>query len=70
MAGNGMGESIDGLVQCRGKRFDCQALEGLDQRMRETVQPVAVADDGLALHLVQHFTHLLGACTRGDSETR
>jgi hypothetical protein len=43
----------------RIKRFDRQALEGLDQRMSETVQPVAVAHDGLALHLVQHFTHLL-----------
>ena len=59
MPGNGMRESIDGFVQRRGERFDRQALEGLDQRMRETVQPVAMADDGLALHLVQHFTHLL-----------
>ena len=60
MAGDGVGESVDGFVQSGGERLDRQALEGLDQRMRETVQPVAMADDGLALHLVQHFAHLLG----------
>ena len=61
MAGDGMGESVDGFVQGRGKRLDRQALEGLDQGMREAVQPVAVGDDGFAFHLVQHFAHLLGA---------
>ena len=59
MAGNGMGESIDGFVQRRGEGFDRQAFEGLDQRMRETVQSVTMADDGLSLHLVEYFTHLL-----------
>ena len=61
MAGNGMRESVDGLVQGRGERFDCQPLEGLDQRMCEAMQPVAVAHDGFAFHLIQHFPNLLGA---------
>ena len=61
MAGNGVGKSVDSLVQGRGQRFDGQALEGLDQRVRKTVQTIAMADDGLALHLVQHFAHLLGS---------
>ena len=56
-----MRESVDGLVQGRGERLDRQALEGLDQRMCEAVQPVAVADDGFAFHLIQHFPNLLGA---------
>ena len=59
MAGNGVGKSVDSFVQGRGQRFDGQAFEGRDQRVRKTMQAVAVADDGLALHLVQHLAHLL-----------
>ena len=52
VAGDGVGESVDGLMQRWGERFHREPLEGLDQRVRETVQPVAVADDGFTLYLV------------------
>src|SRR5271169_557626 len=36
-----------------------QPLERVDQGMRKAVQPVAMRDDALALHIVEHFAHLL-----------
>ena len=37
---------------------DAQALKSVDQRMRETVQAVAVLDDAFALDVVEHFANL------------
>ena len=57
---DGVGESADGFMQSRSEGFDGQALEGLYQRMSKAVQTVSVADDALALYLIQNLAYLLG----------
>ena len=37
-----------------------QPLKRVDQRVGEAVQAVAVLHDAFALHVVEHFAHLLG----------
>ena len=39
---------------------NAQAFKRIDQRMREAVQAVSVLHDAFALHIVEHFAHLLG----------
>ena len=60
MVGDGVGETVDGLVQRGRQRLDRQLLEALDQRQREAVHAVAVLANVLALHVVQHLAHLVG----------
>ena len=55
-----MRKAVDLGVQLRRDRLDAQPFKRIDQRMRETVQPVAVFHDAFALHVVEHFAHLLG----------
>ena len=60
MVGDGVGEAVDLGVQLGRDRLDAQPLEGVDQRMGEAVQSVAMLHDAFALHVVEHFAHLLG----------
>jgi hypothetical protein len=57
---DGVDESADGLVQGWGKRLDCQTFESPYERVTETMQPVPVGDDALALDVVQNSAHLFG----------
>src|SRR5882762_4906521 len=59
MLGDGVRESVDGLVQRRCQRLDCELLKGLYQRMSEAMQSVAEATNAVALDIVQNLTHLL-----------
>ena len=60
LIGNGVGKAVNLSVQLRRDRFNAQAFEGVDQRMREAVQAIAMCHDAFALHVVEHFAHLLG----------
>ncbi len=60
MIRNSVGKAVDLGVQLRRDRFNAQALESVDQRMRETVQAITVFHDAFALHVIEHFAHLLG----------
>ena len=60
MFGDGVGEAVDRLVQRGGERLDRKLLEALDQRQGEAVHAVAVLADVFALHVVEHFAHLVG----------
>ena len=54
MLGDLVGKAANAFMQVGGDRVDGKLLKGFDQRMRETVQAVAVFDDGFPLHVVQH----------------
>ena len=60
MIGNGVRKAVDLRVQLRRHRFNAQPLEGVNQRMGEAVQAVAMFHDAFALHVVENFAHLLG----------
>ncbi len=60
MVGIGVGKAHDLGVQFRRNRLHAEPLEGIHQRVRETVQPIAMLHDALALHIVENFAHLLG----------
>jgi len=52
--GDDVGEAENGFMH-RGRRsVDGEALECVCERMPETVQPVAMTDDAIALHVVEH----------------
>src|ERR1700722_1112179 len=55
-----IGEIANLRVRLRRDRLDAQALEGVDQSVREAVQAVSVFYDAVALNLVEHCAHLLG----------
>src|SRR5437879_6441627 len=59
MLGNGMSKAIDGFVQRRSERLDRQALEGIDQSVSKTVQPIPMLEDALTLDVVQDCKYLL-----------
>ena len=59
MLGNTVSKAVDCLVQFGRERVDCKAFEGLHQGVREAVQSVSVGENAFALHVVQHFAHLL-----------
>src|SRR5882724_1148444 len=59
MLGDGVRESVDGLVQRRRQRLDRELLKGLYQRVSEAMQAVAEATNAVALNVVQNLTHLL-----------
>src|SRR5947207_97005 len=60
MVGDRVGKAVDLRMQLRRDRLDAQALKGVNQRVRETVQSIPVLHDAFALHLVEHLAHLLG----------
>ena len=51
---DGMRESADGFVEGGSEGLDREPFESLHQRMTEAVQPISVADDALALDVVQY----------------
>ena len=53
-----MRKTVDSGVQLRRHWLHRQALEGVQQRMREAMEAVAVRHDAPPLHLVQHLAHL------------
>ena len=59
MLGNTVSKAVNCLVQLGRERVDCKAFEGLHQGVREAVQSVSVGENAFALHVVQHFAHLL-----------
>jgi hypothetical protein len=55
-----VGKAVNLIVHLGCHQIDAQARKRIHQCMRETVQPVAVLHDALALHIVEHPTNLLG----------
>ena len=60
MVGDLVGEAANAFVQFGRDRIDGKLLKGFHQRMGEAVQAVAVLDDGIPLHIVQHQPNRLG----------
>ncbi len=60
MIGDGVREAVDLCVELRRDGFDAQTLEGIDQGVCEAVQAVSVFHNAIALHVIEHFAHLLG----------
>src|ERR1700733_931650 len=60
LIGDGVGKAVDLGVQFRRDRPDAQALKSIDQRMRKAVQAISMFQDAIALHVIEHFAHLLG----------
>ena len=60
MVGDRVGEADDLGMQFRCDRLHAEPLKRIHQRVRKAVQPVAVLHNAFALHIVQHFAHLLG----------
>ena len=53
-------EAFDLRVQLRRNRIGAELLKRIHQRVRKTVQPVPVLHHAIPLHIVQHFSYLLG----------
>jgi hypothetical protein len=47
-------------MQLRRDRLHAEPLKRIHQRVRKAVQAVTVLHNALALHIVEHFAHLLG----------
>ena len=60
MPGDLVGKAANAFVQAGRDRIDGKPLEGLNQRMREAVQAVAVPNDRFSLNVVQHHPNHFG----------
>ena len=60
MVGDRVGETGDLGVQFGRDRLHAEPLKRIHQRVRKTVQAVTVLHNAFALHIVEHFAHLLG----------
>src|SRR5512146_950861 len=60
MLGNRPRKPMDRFPKRGRQRFNRQSLKGTHQRFDETVQPVPMRYDAVALHLVEHTSYLGG----------
>src|ERR1700686_5858530 len=54
---DGVSKAMNLGMRLSRDRHNAQALKSIDERMRETVQPVTVLQNAVALDVVEHLTH-------------